>query len=190
MNTAWHQIISRAFRCGFCQHRSFNLQEPFVCQELAGQHRHFGTQDQVSLKIRTPQIQRTVFQTQFFFCFRIFLDRERRRLGLGKDSQILAHNFQRASCQILVHCAGTKLYGTGHSRNKLTAQLSCFRKHFLAALSVFKNDLHDSGSVAQIHKDQPSFVPVFLYPSHQGYFFSYIGLCHLAAAAGTFQPLH
>ena len=65
MNTAGHQIISGSLRRGFCQHRSFDFQKSFLVQKLAGQHRHFRAQDQISLKIRAAKIQGTVFQTHF-----------------------------------------------------------------------------------------------------------------------------
>ena len=93
MDTARYQIISCTFRCALCQHRSFNLQKSLICHKLTDQCCYLRTHHQVSLDIRSSQIQETVFQTQIFFCLAVFFNRERRCFCLCKNTQTICTHF-------------------------------------------------------------------------------------------------
>ena len=93
MDTARNQVISCAFRCTLCQHRSFNLQKSLICHKLTGQCCYLRTHHQVSLNIRSSQIQKTIFQTQIFFCLAVFFNRERRCFCLCKNTQTVCTHF-------------------------------------------------------------------------------------------------
>ena len=61
MHTAGNQIVSRSLRSTLNQSGSLDLQEAFFSQELSGKNSNLTAQDQVSLDIRSSQIQETVF---------------------------------------------------------------------------------------------------------------------------------
>ena len=86
MDSGRNKVISCTFRCTLTKHWCLNFKESFVCEEFTGEHHNFALHHQISLKVRSSQVKVTVFQTDLVFCLAVFLDRERRNIGLCQDS--------------------------------------------------------------------------------------------------------
>ena len=68
VDTAWHKVIPGSLRCASHKNRRLDLKKSLFCKELAGQCGHLASHQQVSLHVRSAQIQIAVFKTHFFFC--------------------------------------------------------------------------------------------------------------------------
>jgi hypothetical protein len=56
--------------------------------------------------------------------------------------------------------------------------------------AVFKNQLHDAGTVAEINKNNAPLIPALLHPAHQGDFFSDLLFRNFSAAMGPLHTFH
>ena len=66
VHTRRHQVVTRAFRRGFGQHRSFDVEEAVVIHKTAHQAGDFSAGFQALSHFRTTQVEVAVFQTRFF----------------------------------------------------------------------------------------------------------------------------
>ncbi len=66
MGTARHQVITRAFRCGFGQDRGFDIQKTLRIEKPPQGTRHVRTQAQALQHLRAAQVDITEAQTGFF----------------------------------------------------------------------------------------------------------------------------
>ena len=66
MHTRRHQVVTRAFRRRFGQHRGFDIEEAVVVHKTAHQAGNFCTGFQALSHFRATQIKIAVFQTRFF----------------------------------------------------------------------------------------------------------------------------
>ena len=190
MHTAGHQIIPGSFRRTLHQCGRLDLQESFPCHKLAGQGGDLRAHHEISLQIRSSQIQIPVFQAHFLSGLAVLLHREGRCLRLGQNPQGIGPHLHLAGFQVGVHRAGTLLHHAGDGDDKLAAQSGGLLKALLVDASIFKNQLHNPGSVPQIHENDASLISGLLHPSHQGDCFSDVGCGNLRAAAGSLQPFH
>ena len=113
-----------------------------------------------------------------------------RSLSLRQDTQRCTADLQLTCGQISIDSTGTGLHTAGNGDHKFTSKLSGFGKAFFVNISVFEDQLHDTGTVTQINEDNTSFITGFLYPAHQGHGFSDLIFCHFRTAAASFQTHH
>ena len=113
----WHQIIARAFRCGFGQHRRFDVDKTAAVEETAKRHRHLVTQHHVLLHLRTAQIDYSMCQAHCFgqvFVVQLERGRQRRIQHLDLVTQYLdlaAGNIRIGSTfRAVTHTAGDAQY--------------------------------------------------------------------------------
>ena len=138
------------------------------------------------LQFRSPEVQITVTETEVFPRINPILDQERRSLRLAQYAQGRGPDLQRSRFQVLVYRAAAALYDTHYRDRGFGLQ----RPPSFIRVFQLRDDLHDAGSVPQVHKDDPALVPAFCYPAHQrdgaaDHFLRYFG-----ASAGALQSLH
>ena len=190
MYTAWYKVISRSFRRTLNKDGSLDLQKPFLCQEFAHLCSYLTAHHDISLKVRPSKVKETVFQTQFFLCLAVLLNGERRCLGFGKDPKFLRPDLDLSCLKAFIDCAFTHLYPPHYSNYELTAQCSGFCKTFCSDVFLIEDDLQQTGTVTQIHKDQTSKISSFLNPTHNRNGTSAVSFAHFRTAMGPLKPFH
>ena len=81
MQTAWHEVITRALRGALGQHRRFDLQKTLLIKVGTGAMRNAVPQHQVALHAGAAQIEITVFEADGFVCLAVVLHIDGRRFA-------------------------------------------------------------------------------------------------------------
>ena len=175
MHAARYKIIARAFRCTLAQNRCLDIYESFIGKKLACKRCHAMAENEVFLQISTAQIQITVLQTQIFFGLAAFFHLERRCVRLREDTELLYLDLDMAGRKLIIDSSAALLHLTDSCHDIFRVQPFCFLQNGRIRLTLFEDQLYDTGAVAQIHKVKTAFIAVLLYPTHHGNCFTHIG---------------
>ena len=114
IDPAGNQIVARAFRRAFGQHRRFDFDEVATVKEVAHRLGDAVAQYQIVLHFRPAQVQIAIFQPNGLIDVHIVLNIERRCLGRIEDADLFAAHFDRAG----FHC---RIYGFRRAQANRTA---------------------------------------------------------------------
>ena len=190
MHPAGHQVVSGPLGGALNQSGGLNLKEALLRKKCPGQGGHPASGHEISLDIRPAQVQVAVFEPQLLLGLAVLLDGEGRRGGLGEDAQILCTHLDGACGQVFIYPAGTGLHPSLHSDNKLASELLSLGEALLAAVALLKDNLEDSGPVAQVHENDSSLVSALLNPPHDGDVLADIRGGYLRASMGSLHSGH
>ena len=121
MHAGWDQVVARAFRRGFGQHRRFDVEETVVIHKAAHQAGDFRTGLQALRHFRTTQVQVAIFQTRFFGIDVVRVQRQ--RFSAVDNRQIRCQHFDGAGGHIAIDVFFvTRAHGTGDLDAELITQ--------------------------------------------------------------------
>ena len=121
VHTRRHQVVTRAFRRGFGQHRSFDVEEAVVIHKTAHQAGDFSAGFQALSHFRATQVEVAVFQTRFFGVDVVRVKRQ--NICTVDDSQRGRQYFDFASRHIAVNIFFvTRTYGARDLNAELITQ--------------------------------------------------------------------
>ena len=121
VHTRRHQVVTRAFRRGFGQHRSFDVEEAVVIHKTAHQAGDFSAGFQALSHFRTTQVEVAVFQTRFFGVDVVRVKRQ--NICAVDDSQRGRQHFDFAGRHIAVNIFFvTRTYGARDLNAELITQ--------------------------------------------------------------------
>ena len=103
IDPAGNQIVARAFRRAFGQHRRFDFDEVATVKEVAHRLGDAVAQYQIVLHFRSTQVQIAVFQPNGFIDVHIVLNVERRCLGWIENADLFAAHFDRTGFHRRIH---------------------------------------------------------------------------------------
>ena len=184
MYAGWDQIIARTFRCGFGQHRGFDIEETVVIHETAHQAGDFRTGFQALGHLRTTQIQVAVFQTRFFRVDVVGVQRQ--RFSTVNDNQIGRQYFNGTRRHVCVDVfLVTRTHGTGDLNAELITQLRSQLQR-IRTIRV-EEHLNDTFTVAHIDENKATKITTTVDPTTQGDLLSDVGLTQLPAIFCTHE---
>jgi len=139
------------------------------------------------LHIRAAQVQIAVLQAEHVVGLGVLHDLKGRGLSLGQQPQFTDIDLDVASGD-LVGLALALPHQAGGGHDVLRAQGGGLFKDVLGG-AVIKGQLHQTGAVPQIHKNQTAQVPLTLDPAAQGDGLARVAETQLAAVVGAAEVL-
>ena len=167
VHAAGYQIVSGAFGRGLAKDGGLNLKEALSRHKLSHVLDHLASEDQSSLHIGTAKVQASVLEAQVLLGIAVLHDVEGRRLGFGEDPGLFDSDLDGACCQIRINSLSLA-YSSGGCNYEFRSHLLSLGKILRAAVCLLIDQLQDTASVAQVHKDQSAFISLLGHPSHNG----------------------
>ncbi|KPY82236.1 Uncharacterized protein ALO44_05673 [Pseudomonas syringae pv. tagetis] len=177
---AWNQIVTSTFWRRAGQDRRLDIEEAVVIQIATDAGSDARTQTQLLGHFRATQIDEAITQTGFLAYIGVFIQRERRSLGLVQHFELVTQ-----------HLDGTGRHVRVHGTRRTSTNLAHYLDHVLAAHSVsgsetvgtigVEHDLSHAFTVANIEEDNASVVTTTVDPSAKGDFLAFQTLVQLAA---------
>ena len=190
LKPARDEIVSRAFRRGFCQDRRFNFPEPLRVHVIADSHCDAMAHAKRFLHLRAAQIQISIFQTQLFRGSELVFDRKWSCFGFAEDPKLAHDDFDFARFQIWVlepFAAHTN--APAHGDHELRSQRLRSAVKVRVVFGI-KNDLADPVAIAQIDEDQLAMIAPAIDPAHQQNVLSLVRSSQGAACMSLLQMFH
>ena len=187
MDAGGDQIVPGAFGGGFGQHGGLDLQKALLVEIVPGHLGHLVAGGDGMLHIRAAQVQIAVLQAEHVVGLGVLHDLKGRGLSLGQQPQFTDIDLNVASGD-LVGLALALPHQAGGGHDVLRAQGGGLFKDVLGG-AVIKGQLHQTGAVPQIHKDQTAQVPLTLDPAAQGDGLARVAETQLAAVVGAAEVL-
>ncbi|MCY1400796.1 hypothetical protein D9M71_158980 [compost metagenome] len=180
VGAARHQVVARTFRGRTAEDRGFHVEEAVVVQVAADAAGDARAQLQLGGHFRTTQVDEAVAQAGFLTDVGVFVQRERRGLGLVQHVQLVAQHFDGAGGHVRVARAF-----------RTHAHLAGDLDHVLAAHTVglgegfrtirVEHDLGQAFTVTDIEEDHPAVVAAAVHPTAKSDYLAVQALVQLAA---------
>ena len=184
MDAGWHQVVARAFRRGFGQHRGFDIEETVVIHKTTHQAGDFRTGFQALSHLRATQIQVAVFKTRFFGVDVVGVQRQ--RFCAIDNHQIGRQHFDSTGRHIGVDVfLVTRTHGARHLNAELITQLRGQLQR-ISAIRI-EEHLNDTFAVTHINKDKATKIATTIDPTTQGDLLPDVGLTQLPAIFCTHE---
>ena len=187
MDAGGDQIIPGALGGGLGQHGGLDLQEALLVKVVPGHFGHLVAGGDGMLHIRAAQVQIAVLQAEHIVGLGVLHDLKGRGLGLGQQPQLTDIDLDVAGGD-LVGLALALPHQASGGHDVLRAQGGGLFKNILGG-AVIKGQLHQTGAVPQVHKDQAAQVPLTLDPAAQGDGLARVAETQLAAVVGAAEVL-
>jgi hypothetical protein len=166
VHAARHEVVARAFGCGFGQDGSLDFEKPVGVEVLPDRGGQPVAQDDVALQAWPAQIEVSVFEPDVFRNRRIIGNRERRRLCLVEHSELTHDDLDLARRDLGIHrVRGPAANLTADADDVLRAQALGLRHQRLVVF--VENHLRHAATIAHVDEEQPAKVANSMYPSEQ-----------------------
>ena len=160
VDPAGDKIVPRTFRRAFRQHRRFHLDEIPSVKEITHRFRHPVPQHQVALHLRPPEIQITIFEANDLIHVDVILNIKRWGFGRIQNTDFLPANLHGAGFHQGVH----RILGTQPDFAPNTDDIfSPNSVRFCQSRRIDlrrKDQLHNTGAVPQVNKNQSAMIPL------------------------------
>lgn len=180
VGTARHQVIARAFRRRPAEDRGLDVEEAVVVQVAANAAGDARTQLQLGGHLRTTQVDEAVAQAGFLAHIGIFIQRERRSLGLVQHFQFVAQYLDGARRHVRVARAfRAQAHLAGDLHHELAAHPVGLGEGFRTVR--IEHHLGQPLAIAHIEEDHSTMVAAAVNPTAKGDFLAVQALVQLAA---------
>ena len=163
-----HQEVPRPLRGGPGQVGRLHIDEPVVAHDVADQVGGLGADAQRPGHLLAPDVQVAVLEPDLFTQRHVALDRERQRVGLAEDLQVVGHDLDRAGGQLGVLVpGGPGPHGAGDAHAEFGAQPVPRVLAGLRRVVTAPDDLDDATGVPQVDEDDATMVAPPRHPAGQ-----------------------
>ena len=142
------------------------------------------TKFQILAHHRTTQVEITILHTKVIATIGLVFDGERWNLGSRNHVQLLGHNLDIASRNILI-LAFTFAYNANHLNDIFTTQVRGLFTKSCISLALIENELSDTITITKINESEAAHLADALHPSGQRDLLANIGKTKLATGLFT-----
>ncbi len=164
-----------------------DLVEALRVQMVANGDGNLVAQFDVAMQFGPSQVDIAILQAHLFVGQHRIAGRERQRLAVVQNTQLVGNHFDLAGRDVLVDRVGLAQLGvTDDGNHKLGAHRGRPVVDFGSGIGSDHN-LRDPAAVAQVEKDKIAEIAPLVHPSHEHNFGAGVGGAQLAAHMSTFQ---